>query len=448
MSENYCWRLRVSDDNRFLVKADSSSWFWLGDTAWDLFTRLNREELHEYFRNRQEKGFTVIQGVVLMGYHVDFNTPNIYGHRPFIDDDPTRPDTRGGENFWTHADYIIDTASQYEIYIGILPTWGDHVAGYGRPVRLNKENAQVYAEWLVNRYKTRPNVIWINGGDVKGDENGEKDVEIWNTIGETIKRVDPDHLVTFHPRGGRSSSRLFHNESWLDFNMIQSGHSHLNRHNDDQIDADYRLTPVKPTLDGEPRYESHPVNWKPINGYFIDFDERQAAYWSLFAGAFGHTYGHVNMWRFNVPGVDQAKEHFQMMDLHWRQVMDFPGAFQMTYVRSLMLSRPQKGRIPYQELLIDNPEQGARMRACLGDGYAFIYTPYGMPIKIKLSALSWSDYSCWWYDPRTGAASSIDSKIGSKSHSFAPPGRPYRGNDWILVIDDGAKNYPPPGVVK
>ena len=72
MKEDYCWQLRVSDDKRSLVKADGSPWFWLGDTAWDLFIRLNREELREYFRNRQEKGFTVIQGVVLMGYHVDF----------------------------------------------------------------------------------------------------------------------------------------------------------------------------------------------------------------------------------------------------------------------------------------------------------------------------------------------------------------------------------------
>jgi hypothetical protein len=87
------------------------------------------------------------------------------------------------------------------------------------------------------------------------------------------------------------------------------------------------------------------------------------------------------------------------------------------------------------------------MRACLGDGYAFVYTPYGMPIKVNLSALGWSEHSCWWYDPRTGTACPLDVEVGSESHSFTPPGRPYRGNDWILVIDDSTKDYPPPGVI-
>lgn len=35
---------------------------------------------------------------------------------------------------------------------------------------------------------------------------------------------DEEHLITYHPMGGMSSSHFFHEEPWLDFNMLQSGH--------------------------------------------------------------------------------------------------------------------------------------------------------------------------------------------------------------------------------
>ena len=45
-------RLKVSDNKRFLVKEDGSPFFYLGDTAWELFHRLNREEADKYLDNR------------------------------------------------------------------------------------------------------------------------------------------------------------------------------------------------------------------------------------------------------------------------------------------------------------------------------------------------------------------------------------------------------------
>jgi len=37
-------RLKINDNKRFIVKVDGSPFFYLGDTAWELFHRLNREE--------------------------------------------------------------------------------------------------------------------------------------------------------------------------------------------------------------------------------------------------------------------------------------------------------------------------------------------------------------------------------------------------------------------
>ena len=57
--------LRVSENKRFLVTTDGRPFFWLGDTAWELFHRATREDAERYLRNRAERRFTVIQAVAL-----------------------------------------------------------------------------------------------------------------------------------------------------------------------------------------------------------------------------------------------------------------------------------------------------------------------------------------------------------------------------------------------
>ncbi len=82
--------LKVSENKRFLVHEDDAPFFWLGDTAWELFHRLNRKETVKYLEKRREQGFTVIQAVVLAELD-GLNTPNANGDRPLIDNDPAMP---------------------------------------------------------------------------------------------------------------------------------------------------------------------------------------------------------------------------------------------------------------------------------------------------------------------------------------------------------------------
>ena len=140
----------VSSNQRYLLK-DSKHFFWMGDTAWELFHRLNREEADRYLKRRSEQGFTIIQAVVLAemdGLH----EPNPYGHTPLIEDDPAKPN----EKYFEHVDYIIDKANSYNLNIGLLPTWGDKIFkdrwGIG-PEIFDEQNASIYAGWLANRYR-------------------------------------------------------------------------------------------------------------------------------------------------------------------------------------------------------------------------------------------------------------------------------------------------------
>jgi hypothetical protein len=76
----------------------------------------------------------------------------------------------------------------------------------------------------------------------------------------------------------------------------------------------------------------------------------------------------------------------------------------------------------------------------------FAYSPCGDPIDVDLSQLPWTEYVCWWFDPRTGASHRVSLRSHGAGGRATPPGLPYRGNDWVLVIDDAAKAYERPGM--
>jgi hypothetical protein len=436
--------LRVCDNKRFLVHADGTPFFYLGDTAWELFHRLNREEADRYLENRAAKGFTVIQAVALAeldGLHV----PNAYGHKPLIDDDPNKPDIKEGpdNDYWDHVDYVVKKAESLGMFIGMVPTWGDKWNkkwGVG-PEVFKPKNAETYGQWLGARYKDAPNIIWILGGDRPCENDAHK--EIVRAMARGLAKGDGDrHLMTFHPTGGRTSSEYFHEDDWLDFNMHQTGHQ--DRGSWDSIRMDYNKPPVKPVVDGEPLYEDHPINFDPLKfGFSSDWLVRRLAYWHLFAGSCGHTYGCHNIWQMYAPG----RNPISWAHHYWYESLDLWGACDMTHVKSLMLSRPYLTRIPDQFIVVSETGDGdARIQATRdSDGtYAFVYVPLGQPVTVNLEKLVGEKIKAWWYDPRHGTAQEIGVFDKKGNLEFKPPLQG-KGNDWVLVLDDVAKNFPPPG---
>ena len=52
-------KLKVA--GRYLACSDGSPFFYLGDTAWELFHRLSREEIAYYMAERARQGFNAVQ---------------------------------------------------------------------------------------------------------------------------------------------------------------------------------------------------------------------------------------------------------------------------------------------------------------------------------------------------------------------------------------------------
>lgn len=430
--------LKVSENGRFLQHADGTPFFFLGDAAWELFKRLTREEAEIYLENRRAKGFSVIFSVVLDELD-GLNTPNAYGHKPLLNNDPSKPN----EEYFKLIDEVIDIAYKKGMFFGVLPTWADKVTlgpiGVG-PVIFNEENARAYGQFIGSRYRHKPNIIWVLGGDRPA--NGFE--KLWSNMAEGIIEGDGGrHLLTFHPYGEMSSSQYFHNEQWLAFNMLQSGHAERNLDNYSIITRDYGLIPAKPCMDAELRYENHPINWKPELGRFDAFDARQAAYWALFAGAFGHTYGCNDIWQMYAPG----RETTFFSDTYWYEAVDFEGAWDMLFVRKLMESRPFLSRIPDQSIIearFGSGESHIQATRDKDGRYALIYIPTGKNVVVNMNKISGSIAKAYWYNPRNGTSTLFGEFPTSGSYEFYPPSNG-RGNDWILVLDDASMNFPEPG---
>jgi hypothetical protein len=433
--------LKVSDNQRYLVRQDGTPFFWLGDTAWELFHRLTKEEAEEYFKQRARQGFTVVQAVALAELD-GLNVPNAYGDVPLINNDPSKPN----EAYFEHVDFVIRKAAQFGIVIALLPTWGDKLfkGSWGKgPEIFTATNARRYGEWIGRRFKGQGNVIWVLGGD-RTPRKDSDDVLVWRLMAEGIVKGaggPGKALLSFHPQpnglemGG--SSHWFHNDGWLDFNMLQNGHCR-DEVTYDKISFVYNRTPAKPVLDAEPIYEDHPVCFNVTDlGTSNAYDVRRYAYLDLFAGAFGHTYGCHDVWQMYTEG----RQPVNGPHMSWKAALELPGARQMSHVRKLMESRPMLDRIPDQSLVEEqNNGPADRIQATRGKDYAFVYSSAGRAITINAGKISGTQLNAFWFDPRKGETISIGMFANTGKHVFRPPTSGY-GKDWLLVLDDASKGY-------
>ncbi len=435
-------RLQIHPNGHHLVTETGAPFFWLGDTAWSLFHRLTLAQAAFYLERRAAQGFTLIQANAI-AEHGGLTVPNRNGDLVLHEMDPARPN----EAYFRHVDAVIDLAARNGLYVGLLPTWGDKVIqiwGEG-PMIFTPERAYSYGAWLAQCYRERTNLVWILGGD-RPVAHGDTDTRpIWRAMAAGIRSAGPA-LITYHPPGGTSSGEALHAEPWLDVNMMQSGHgSGRDTPVWNKIRADYTRTPAKPTLDGEPNYEDHPVNpwptWDPKNGYFRDYDVRKQCYRSVFAGGCGVTYGHHSIWPFYEPG----RELINYQDRFWTDAIDRPGAWQIGHLRRLIESRPMLSRIPTDDLLVGRTTRPAAHATATKDSaghYAMVYIPKNRPITVRMSVLSANPVRAWWFDPRTGVTEQIGEFAPTGIRRFTPPAG---GPDWVLVLDDVRVGFAAPG---
>lgn len=437
--------LRVSESGLWLRHEDGTPFFWLGDTGWLLPQRLDRDEADLYLANTAEAGFNVVQVQVLNGVP----SINRYGALSNPDGWNMEAVDRPGEyGYWDHIDYIVDTAQRHGIYIGMVCIWG----GLVKSGKMTVSDAEAYGKFLAQRYGARPNIVWIIGGDIQGDVKPE----VWDALARSIKEVDKSHLMTFHPRGRTTSARWWAKAPWLDFHMFQSGHRRYGQRMGNKeypipdgteedvwmyVDSVRKHTPAKPVLDGEPSYENIPQGLhfadEPV---WNDRDVRRYAYWSVFAGSCGHTYGHNNIMQFARPGIPGA--YFADCDAKpWRRAIHDPGRNQMKYLKRLIFAFPYFERVADQEMIKDNGGRYDRLIATRGEDWALVYNHSGRKMGIDLSRISGKEKNIWTMNPADGSLRYLG-RTSDKIFKYSPDS----ADDLVLIAADARRDYLSPAM--
>ena len=439
-------KLMVSSNNRYLQFENGRPFFWLGDTGWLVPQHLDRSEVEYYFNKCRRAGYNMVQIQVMDAVP----SYNIYGQQSLpYGWDFSKADPEGVYSYWDHLDYIVRKAEQNGIYIGMVAIWGSQVqAG-----NINAEQAKAYGKFLAERYKNNPNIIWIIGGDIQGNIHPE----VWNALATSIKSIDNKHLMTFHPRGRYTSAKWWSKASWMDFHTFQSGHRKYGQRmgNKDYpipdsteednwmyVDSTWAYKPIKPVLDDEPSYEDIPKGLHDANeARWQDYDVRRYAYWSVFAGSCGHTYGHNAIMQMLKPGYPTGYGSDGTVK-SWYQALEDPGYNQMQYITDLMLSFPYFERVPDQSIIVGkNGVKYDRLIATRGKDCMLIYNYNSNVMKIDLRKISGKKKLLWWFNPSDGAISFIgtaDNKIITVSPQIE---KSDKVNDRVLIAIDAEKNY-------
>jgi hypothetical protein len=425
-------KLKVSPNGRYFVDQQDKPFFYLGDTAWLLFQRLDSKEVDDYLKDRAGKGFTVIQAYVLRGLdarHPDGAT-SLLGEKPLIDRDPARPN----EAFFKNVDYVINRANELGLMMALVTAKSWHVNKHPERV-FDTKNAYTFGQFLGKRYKENA-VLWYVGGD--SPPGSDKD--IWVAMAKGLKDGSGGtQLVSYHGQGHTSSSMWFHTSDWLDFNSIQSGHGWAAK-TYEFIAKDYGLSPAKPTVDMEPPYENHPTG--PKTPRIDSHQVRKGAYWAMLAGGAGHGYGALDLfYLYKEKDGPFPRNGFQP----WRKALAYEGSRQVGYMRRLFELRPWYKLVPDQSAIASGQGEGEdHVQAARAEDRSFLiaYLPHGLPIGVHMDKLSGPRVKARWYDPREGTWQEIGSYANTGQREFVPPSRGDQ-SDWLLVLEDAKKNYPP-----
>lgn len=423
--------LRVSENGRYFVEDNGKPFFWLGDTAWLMFSKLTKDEILTYLNDRQAKGFNVIQAMLLHTMEVS----TVDGVKALIANRADRPlVSNNGRDYWDLVEFAIEEAGKRGMYMALVPIWGSNV----KAGKINTTQAEIYTHFLALKFSRYQHIIWLNGGDLKGDDGRE----VWETIGHTLKKTMPHHLVTFHPRGRYSSADWFHDSVWLDFNMIQSGHKtyaqdtsssdirHFGEDNWRLIEEAYQRKPVKPVLDGEPSYENIPhglhdttqLKWQAA-------DLRRYAYWSVLSGACGFTYGHNSIMQFYFKGQKEETAYGASMD--WRQALKAEGSSQMIVLKGIMEDVLKASEImPAPHWVIQQKDKYGYVPVLSSDHLTLAYTCTGAPFLLDAKLMP-RIKNAQWVNPRNGIVSKAKLKIKKGRIHIVPPSK---GDDWVIKI--------------
>ncbi len=391
--------VKVSENLRYFVDQNGDPVFWLGTTQWQIFREYTLEEARTTLERIKANGFAFIQAM-LMGVG-DGTQPNVYGEKPWINNDPLTPN----EAYFKNVDSVIQAARENSLVFS--------VTFYHQRYRkyITVKNARAWAKWLAQRYKRVPNIVWSMTPEAR-----KEFVPVLRELAAGLKEGDDGyHIITFKPDPAPYSSSFIHDEAWLDFNSMQTWNSvHLIY---PMVTKDYNLKPVKPVLMAEGAYEHGSEYGFDVTPLWV----RRQAYYSYLAGAH-HTYGHNDSWRV-LPT--------------WKKSLDAPGAVQMGVLKKIFLARPEWWYlVPDQGVFASGGNTTGRvlnLAARHKDGkWVMVYLGSKSSFSINMNKIASAKVNAFWINPKTGDSVPIGTFPNSGVQSFSTPAE---WEDALLILE-------------
>jgi hypothetical protein len=470
--------LKPSANGRYLVDSSNVPFLIIGDAPHSIFANLNNEDATRYLTNRGSNGFNALWIELLCdGYTGGAGTegsPNygrdVNGNNPFTSTLPggyydlTTPNPA----YWSHVDYIVQTAAANGLQCVFTPL--DQGGWTQTSLRNGTNRCYQYGQFLGNRYKNSPNIIWNLGNDFQNWATQQNDAVIL-AIADGIESVDTNHLMTIELNFMVSESQ--DDPNWISRITANAVYTYYPTY--DETLAAYNKPNIMPVLFLEEHYE-----YSNVGGEFGTPNVlRRQEYWSLTSGALaGHMYGNYYTWTFTsgwhflrTRGVRQYfKNFFSSRNWYnlstwtfasgWQSHLQTTGTRELMYFKNFFSSRKWYNLIPDQSHTLLTAGYGTytpggnvsdsdyATAAKTPDGtLAVVYTPVRHTLTIALNNFS-SRVTTRWYDPTADTFVAIPGSPfpNSGNHNFTTPGNNSRGDpDWVLLLQaQGGGGTPTP----
>lgn len=437
--------------------------FISGDTAQDLSVQLcSDSDVARYLANRAAKHMNAIWVWLIDIIQHD-------GKGRIQNDCSGNNPWNGGADFtgmsnatayWGHVDYVLQRAAAYGITVLAGTAFHGSFDNCSIPYFASMEKTSdvtltAYGEFLGNRYKSYPNIIWFHGGDANASLCGSDVTKKEDATARGIMSADPMHLMAVEATNNKWGEASATNWSsytygasnphgWLTLGTIypKGLPARVFAAEIAQIVAqnvtETGAAPFVPYFSIEDPYE-----YEPYEAPYTDKQLRQQGYTEVLSGAkLGRLFGSSGIWPFGATCCQHGPS--------WQVNMDHPASFDQQRLGDLFRSREHWKMVADLNHTVVTAGYGSGANLTVtsrtSDGQTIIaYIPNGnaTTLTVDMAKITSAVHqaTCWWYNPSSGAARLVGSYANLGARNFTPPD----SIDWVLVIDDATASLPPPG---
>jgi hypothetical protein len=438
--------LKASANNRYLVDQNNTPFLMVGDSPQQLITNLSQKEAAAFMANRRSYGINTLWINLLC---ICKEAKTFDGIVPFlVPGDIATPNPA----YFQRVDDMLRIAADHGMVVLLDPietiSWLDILRKNG------KSKSFEYGQYLGNRYKDFPNIIWMHGNDFQSWRNAADD-DLVQAVARGIRSMDANHIHTVELNYVTSGS--LEDKSWAPLIELNAAYTYFPTYA--QVLTEYNRQNFKPVFMVEANYEFENVGPDTDGGSTQNL--RRQEYWAMLSGAAGQLYGSAHTWK---------------LQKGWEANLDTSGVIQLSYVKNLFVSRKWYDLVPDQTHTVvtagydrfscivgkfvayASKDQDSLIlkafrkysgigsitsntcatAARTSDGsLVMVYMPTIRTITLDMSKLTGTT-TARWYDPTSGEYADVKGSpfANEGSRQFMPSGANKSGEgDWVLVLE-------------